>query len=103
VGVPREPLMTPQSGFVVRHPKHGVAASDQLRAYLGTVSARQRTSAPGVGEVKAPSGTGTTHPWMPRDSSGWLDGVVNCLHAAHAVLEDERVDGVLRLAAAADR
>jgi len=56
-----------------------------------------------VGEVKAPSGTGTTHPWMPRDSSGWLDGVVNCLHAAHAVLEDERVDGVLRLAAASDR
>ena len=72
-------------------------------------NARQPTSAhvsprqAPVGEVKAPSGTGTTHPWMPRDSSGWLDGVVNCLHAAHAVLEDERVDGVLRLAAASDR
>jgi hypothetical protein len=71
--------------------------------------ARQRTSAhvsprqAPVGEVKAPSGTGATHPWMPRDSSGWLDGVVNCLHTAHAVLEDERVDGVLRLAAASDR
>src|SRR5665647_1498000 len=36
-------------------------------------------------------------------ASGRLDGVVDGLHAAHAVLEDERVDGVLRLAAASGR
>lgn len=66
--------------------------------------ARQPTSAPGR------RGEGAEwdwhHPTLDTErqpSSGWLDGVVNCLHAAHAVLEDERVDGVLRLAAASDR
>jgi len=38
-----------------------------------------------------------------RSASGRLDGVEDGLYADHAVLEDERVDGVVGLAAASGR
>jgi len=102
----RDPSRVPVAGS-----SYGTPSMDRPRpTNCVRTFARQRTTAhvsarqAPVGEVKGRR-VGQAPPTLgwPRDSSGWLDGVVNCLHAAHAVLEDERVDGVLRLAAASDR